>query len=218
MNLYRLAAFDLDGTILNTLDDLAAATNHVLSEGGFPSRSVEEVRCFVGNGIHKLIERAVPEECPEAVTEQLYRDFLSYYQEHCFDRTLPYPGIPQALQRLKAEGYLLAVLSNKADPAVKELCGRYFPGIFDFSAGERSGIPKKPAPDALLAAMKELGVSPAETVYIGDSDVDIDTAKNAGVPCISVCWGFRSLPFLLEHGASATVGTPDELLKRLLTL
>lgn len=218
MNAYRLAAFDLDGTILNTLDDLAAATNHVLSENGLPLRSTEEVRSFVGNGIRKLIERAVPEGSPESLTEQLYREFLPYYQAHCFDRTLPYPGIPEALQKLKEEGYLLAVLSNKADPAVQELCDRYFPALFDFSAGERPGVPKKPAPDALLSAIRELGVAPGETVYIGDSDVDIATAKNAGVPCISVYWGFRSLSFLKEHGAGATVGTPEELLKRLLAL
>lgn len=212
----QAAIFDMDGTILDTLEDLHESVNVSLERFGFPPRTLEEVRSFVGNGAARLIERAVPPGT-DADTIQAVLDFYRpYYEAHARGRTKPYPGIPEALSALRAAGVRLAVVSNKPDPATKQLAAHYFPGAFDAVIGARDGFAVKPAPDALFAAMELLGVSPEAAVYIGDSDVDIATAHNAGTACLSVAWGFRSEAFLREHGASVLLRRPEELLSAIL--
>lgn len=198
---YTTIIFDLDGTLLNTLADLAAATNHALAEHKLPQRTTDEVRRFVGNGIRKLIERAVPADTPAKLHEEVFASFNRYYKQHCADSTRPYEGVPQLLQQLRAAGCRTAIVSNKADYGVQTLAKQYFDGQLDAACGERAGIAKKPAPDMLLAIMRQLKAEPASTIYIGDSDTDLDTARNAGVPCIGACWGFRGRAFLEAHGA-----------------
>mgnify|MGYP002679564466 FL=1 len=198
---YTTIIFDLDGTLLNTLADLAAATNHALTEHKLPQRTTDEVRRFVGNGIHKLIERAVPADTPAELQEAVFASFNRYYKEHCADSTRPYEGVPQLLQQLRTAGCRTAIVSNKADYGVQALAKQYFDGQLDAACGERAGIAKKPAPDMLLAIMRQLKAEPASTIYIGDSDTDLDTARNAGVACIGACWGFRGRAFLEAHGA-----------------
>jgi len=175
--------FDLDGTLLNTLEDLHDAVNHTLRTLGYPRRSLEEVRRFVGNGARRLMEQAVPEG---ADAEEAFMVFKSYYDTHCQIKTAPYEGIPQALKILAAR-YPLAIVSNKPDSAVKTLCADYFPGIY--ARGESADCPRKPAPDMVYKAMADIGVE--RCIYVGDSEVDVLTARNAGVPCLSVLWGFR---------------------------
>ncbi len=201
---YSAAIFDLDGTLLDTLDDLAAATNATLAAYGFPVRTREEVRLFVGNGVEKLMERALPDGS-SADFGALLADFKSRYAACCEDRTRPYPGIPALLAALRDAGIPVAVVSNKFDAAVKALSAAYFGDLIPVAVGERDGVRKKPAPDTVFEALRLLGVPADGTpspVYIGDSDVDIATAAAAGLPCISVTWGFRSRPFLTSHGAS----------------
>lgn len=211
--MYKLYIFDLDGTILNTLEDLAASTNAALQKHGFAERGIDEVRRFVGNGIGKLIERAVPEGTDAEVTAQVLEDFKAHYGEHCADRTRPYDGVIQVIESLRVWGVMTAVVSNKADFAVQELCRDYFPGLFDFVVGERENIRRKPCPDSANEVLRTLGVDKTEALYIGDSDVDIETAKNAGLDCVSVSWGFRDTDFLLAHGASVIIDQPNELLR-----
>lgn len=213
---YTTIIFDLDGTLLNTLADLAAATNHALTEHKLPQRTTDEVRRFVGNGIHKLIERAVPADTPAELQEAVFASFNRYYKEHCADSTRPYEGVPQLLQQLRTAGCRTAIVSNKADYGVQALAKQYFDGQLDAACGERAGIAKKPAPDMLLAIMRQLKAEPASTIYIGDSDTDLDTARNAGVACIGACWGFRGRAFLEAHGAkllAENVGDIWELIK-----
>ena len=198
---YTTIIFDLDGTLLNTLADLAAATNYALAEHKLPQRTTDEVRLFVGNGIRKLIERAVPTDTPAELQEAVFASFNKYYKQHCADSTCPYDGVPQLLQQLRAAGCRTAIVSNKADYGVQALAKQYFDGQLDAACGERAGIAKKPAPDMLLAIMQQLNAKPASTIYIGDSDTDIATASNAGVACIGACWGFRGRAFLEAHGA-----------------
>lgn len=208
---YKLAIFDLDGTILNTLDDLADATNYALREHGCPERTVEEVRRFVGNGIRKLMERAVPEGLEEEEIDRVHQTFSVYYQQHCADKTRPYEGILPLLQHLRAAGCLTAVVSNKADEAVQPLCQHYYEGLFDFAVGERPGIGRKPAPDAVLEVLRRLQVDAAHAVYIGDSEVDIQTAANAGLDSIIVTWGFRDRAYLESQGGRRFVDRPEEI-------
>lgn len=208
---YRLIIFDLDGTILETLEDLADSTNAALKVNGFPQRSIDEVRSFVGNGIGKLIERAVPQGTDEQVTARVLEDFKAYYAIHCMDKTKPYDGIIDLLGKLRAQGCLTAVISNKADFAVQTLINKYFPGMFDLVAGEKAGIPRKPDPTGVFDVMRRLGVERKDTAYVGDSDVDIATAKNAGLDALIVSWGFRDRAFLIEHGAGHMAATPNEL-------
>ena len=213
---YTTIIFDLDGTLLNTLADLAAATNHALTEHKLPQRTTDEVRRFVGNGIHKLIERAVPAYTPAELQEAVFASFNRYYKEHCADSTRPYEGVPQLLQQLRTAGCRTAIVSNKADYGVQALAKQYFDGQLDAACGERAGIAKKPAPDMLLAIMQQLKAEPKSTIYIGDSDTDIATASNAGVDCIGACWGFRGRAFLEAHGAkllAENVGDIWELIK-----
>lgn len=208
---YKLVIFDLDGTVLNTLDDLADSVNHALTAHAFPPRTVDEVRAFVGNGIRKLISCAVPQGTDEKSVEAVFSEFVAYYGEHCALKTCPYPGITALLRDLRADGYLLAVLSNKADFAVSALCEQYFPGAFDSVAGEKQGIPRKPDPAGVHAMLAQLGVSAEDAVYIGDSDVDVLTAANSGLDCICVDWGFRSREQLEQAGAAVTVSDTDAL-------
>ncbi len=211
--MYETVIFDLDGTLLDTLDDLTDATNAALTKVGLKSRTRDEVRCFVGNGIAKLIERAVGED-GKALHAEALAEFKRYYAAHCADKTAPYEGILSLLQTLQLQGVKTAVVSNKADFAVKSLAVTYFDGLLLAAVGENeeAGIRKKPAPDSLLAVMEQLSANPQTTVYVGDSEVDIQTAKNAGVECICVTWGFREKEFLMQEGGRLFVDTPVEIL------
>lgn len=208
---YQLAIFDLDGTVLDTLQDLADSLNYALKSQNMPPRTIDEVCRFVGNGMGLLIQRGVPAGTDPKAEARVLECFHAHYKEHCFDATRPYTGIPELLSTLRRKAVLTAVVSNKADYGVQELCARYFPGLFDLAVGERTGVRKKPCPDSVLEVLNALSVDRQNAVYIGDSDVDIDTAKNAGMDCISVDWGFRSREFLLAHGASRIVSAPEEL-------
>ncbi len=205
--------FDLDGTLLNTLNDLAASTNYALRWAGMAEHSVDDVRRFVGNGVKKLMERAIPDGLDNPKFDETYATFRKHYLEHSLDTTKPYSGIPEVLAELKRRGKKLAIVSNKFYAATQELARHFFPETIEVAIGERENIRKKPAPDTVLEAMRQLGVGKEGTVYIGDSDVDIDTARNVGVPCISVLWGFRDREFLIEHGATHLISKPEELLK-----
>ena len=218
MPAYQTAVFDLDGTLLNTLEDLHLSTNAALAAHGMPPHSLDDVRRFVGNGIRKLIERAVPVGTTAAEQEAVYQDFCAHYAAHCEDHTGPYPGVPELLAHLRAAGVRLAVVSNKGvsnkgDFAVQELVARQFPGAFDAVLGENeaAGIHKKPAPDMVEAALARMGATHDGLVYIGDSEVDVQTAANVGCPCISCTWGFRGVDDLLAAGATTLVDTPAEL-------
>lgn len=210
--MYKLAVFDMDGTILDTLEDLKDSVNYALSECGYPQRTYDEVRRFVGNGIRKLIERAVPEGVSVSDIDRVHEVFTGHYKVHCADKTKAYDGIKPLLEQLRANGVKTAVVSNKADYGVQELCKEYFDGLFDYAVGEREGIRRKPAPDSVNEALMVLGIPKSEAVYIGDSDVDYETAVNAGLPCISVLWGFRDEEFLRSKGASLFVREPSEIL------
>ncbi len=189
---YAAVVFDLDGTLLNTAEDLRGAVNHTMSAFGCPPRTVEEVRLFAGNGIRKLVERSLPEAKRTADTvERAYRTFCDYYALHTAEKTVPYPGVPALLSLLSGGGLRLAVVSNKAEFAVRSLCEKFFPGVFSAVVGAREGSPKKPDPSGVLAALEKLGVEPCGGLYVGDSDVDGETAKNAGMDCVLVSWGFR---------------------------
>lgn len=202
--------FDLDGTLLDTLEDLKNATNFALRQCGMPERTLGEIRRFVGNGVRNLMIRAVPqgEENPEF--EHAFAVFKEYYGEHCNDATRAYDGIPELLRELKNGGYVMAIVSNKIDSAVQDLNHRYFPQV-DIAIGDRENLKRKPEPDSVLLALEKLGRTREEAVYIGDSDVDLATAKNAGLPCISVLWGFRDREFLVECGATIFVERPIEI-------
>lgn len=208
---YKLAIFDMDGTILNTIDDLAASLNYVLEKSGFPARTMDEVISFIGDGLRKLIERGVPEGTDSETVDKVLADFKEYYAVHCADKTAPYDGIIGLLENLRRNGCLTAVVSNKADDAVQELCRKYFDGLFDYAVGERSGILRKPAPDSVNEVLEKLNVSRENAVYIGDSDVDIKTAENAGMDSIIVEWGFRERDFLLKKGAKTIVSAAEEI-------
>ena len=195
--------FDLDGTLLDTLADLHDAVNYALAALGYPARTVEEVRQFVGNGAGQLMARAVPAGVDPAPALALFRE---YYGENCRQKTGPYPGIPEALREL-GQKYPLAIVSNKPDTAVKALCAEFFPGIY--ALGESPRCPRKPAPDMVYAAMEALDVT--DCVYVGDSEVDVATAKNAAVPCLSVLWGFRDLETLENAGAQYFCHRPREI-------
>lgn len=222
--MYKLAVFDLDGTILNTLDDLAGSVNYCMKKFNMPERTIDEVRRFVGNGIRKLIERAVPSGTPESLIKEVHEVFNQHYKLHCKDKTKPYDGIEELITSLNSKGIKSAVVSNKADFAVKILCEDFFSGLFIDAVGEKEseGVRKKPAPDSVNKVIENFKknfnseITKKDIVYIGDSDVDIQTAKNAEVDCISVDWGFRDDNFLIKNGASKIVSTPKELEKAIL--
>ena len=213
MKKYETVVFDLDGTLLNTLEDLADATNYALRTMQMPERTIGEVRAFVGNGVRRLMELSVPGGFDNPKFEETFAVFKKYYGEHCNDKTRAYDGVVPVLRKLKEKGYALAIVSNKIDFAVKELNDLYFKGIVPVAIGEKEDIRRKPAPDTVFEALKELGKTKEEAVYVGDSDVDIKTAKNAGMPCISVLWGFRDKEFLAEHGAEYYAETADDVLR-----
>lgn len=210
---YKLAIFDLDGTILNTIEDLADSLNYALAEAGLPARTLPQVMSFVGNGIRKLIERGCPEGSKEETVSHVHQIFTAYYKDHCMDKTCPYEGVLDLLDELRDEGLTLAVLSNKADYATQVLIKEMFPGRFQLIAGEKEaqGIRKKPAPDAINIMLDELGLKPEEAVYIGDSEVDIQTAANAKMDCISVLWGFRDEQLLRSLGQKTFAHNMEEL-------
>ncbi len=216
MERFDTVIFDLDGTLLNTLEDLMDAVNYALALYGLPRRTLDEVRRFVGNGVKLLVERSVPGGAGHPEFDRVFDAFRSYYSVHCNDKTAAYSGVLELLHRLKERGYALAIVSNKLDSAVKELNKIYFNGIVDVAVGEREGVLRKPAPDMVNAALRELGREKGSAVYVGDSEVDVLTARNAGLSCISVLWGFRDRKFLEEKGASVFVNDPAEIEKLLL--
>jgi len=205
--------FDLDGTLLNTLGDLRAATNHALEVRGLPPHSMEEIRQFIGNGIRLLICRAMPEGTPEAEIDAALDDFKAYYAAHIHDRTVPYDGIPQLLTALRKRGIQVAVLSNKIDSASQQLIEYFFPGKTDVVFGEHVGVPRKPDPTSCRMVMQQLGVQPEQVLYVGDSGTDMQTAKNAGLYAVGVTWGFRSKEVLLKYGADVLVHRPEQILQ-----
>ncbi len=204
----KAAIFDLDGTLLDTLYDLADSANHALGICGYPLRSRMEIRAFVGNGVKKLIDRCLPDENEEKRSRVL-EIFKEHYRGNMTNKTAPYPGIMEALTKLREAGYSLAIVSNKFDAAVKSLSKLYFDGVIDVAIGESDTVRKKPAPDSVFKAMELLGTSPEESVYIGDSDVDVETAHNAGLRCIGVTWGFRDRDILEEAGADIIAENAD---------
>ena len=207
--------FDLDGTLLNTLYDLTDSVNWALEKYGQPIRSLEEIRAFVGNGLRNLMLQAVPNGDENPVFEDLFVFFREYYKSHCNIKTAPYEGVLELMKELKGRGVKMAIVSNKIDAGVKELNEIHFKEYIDIAIGEREGISRKPAPDSVNEALRLLGVDKEHAVYVGDSDVDIQTAKNAEVRCISVSWGFRDEIFLMEHGAGIMIDRPLELLEYL---
>lgn len=213
---YKAAIFDMDGTILNTLQDLQNATNYALREHNFPERTYEEVRNFVGNGVQKLIERALPEGSGYETVQSVLASFKTYYKVHSTDTTAPYEGIPEAIKKLREAGIKTAVVSNKPDFGVQDLVKDFFPNLFDAALGEKAGIAKKPAPDMVNSALDSLAVSKADSVYIGDSDVDFMTAKNSGLSFIGCSWGFKGRSFLEKLGAGTIVDNAEQLVQEIL--
>lgn len=212
MRQYSTYIFDLDGTLLYTLDDLASSVNHAMREFGFPEHSIEDVRKMVGNGIKKLIERAIPSGKDNPQYDKVYSVFIEHYLKHSLDTTRPYDGIIEMLGSLKKQGKKMAVVSNKYYKATEELCRHFFNDYISVAIGESENIRKKPAPDSVLEAIRRLGADKEDCVYVGDSEVDVETARNSGLPCISVLWGFREKDFLLKHGAETFIERPDEIL------
>lgn len=214
---YDTVIFDLDGTLLDTLDDLTDSVNAVLAQHQMEPYKREQIRSFVGNGIRRLMLKAVPggEQNPEF--EQIFEEFREYYSIHCMDKTDVYPGIKELLEQLSEEGYRLAIVSNKADFAVKKLRDRYFKESIHVAIGEREHVRRKPFPDTVYQALEELGTQCSRAVYIGDSEVDIQTAANAGIDAVIVYWGFRDRTFLIEQGAQeeSMAADADELRERL---
>lgn len=211
-----MVIFDLDGTLLDTLDDLCNSVNYSLRTNNFPERSLAEVRTFVGNGIRLLIERSVPEGTSKELIDKTFECFKTYYAVHCNDKTKTYPGVMDMLKELKKNGYKIAVLSNKAQYAVTKLCDIYFNNLLDDAVGARENVAKKPSPDALYICAENNNINLNNVIYVGDSDVDVATANNAGVKGIAVTWGFRSRELLIKCGAENFADNTDELLQILL--
>ena len=220
--MFNVYVFDLDGTLLDTLQDLANSVNYALRQHGMPEHSIDDIRRFVGNGVRLLMERAVPDGARNPQFEAAFATFRQYYMQHSLDTTRPYDGIPELIHELKNRGCQMAVVSNKMMAATQELVHHFFPDIpVAIGEHEAAGIRKKPAPDTVYEALRQLGIihhpssiihHPSDIVYIGDSDVDIATARNSGLPCISVLWGFRSRDFLLAHGATTFAEHPFDIL------
>ncbi len=213
MGTYKAVLFDLDGTLINTLEDLAAASNHALAAYGYPPRPVEDFKLLAGNGVAVMLERAMPEgeRTPRRIAA-LKEKFLEYYGLHYADKTAPYAGVPELLRTLKVKGYKRAVVTNKVEEMAKVILNKLYPNCFDLILGQREGVPTKPDPTLAHMAMKELGVSPEECVFMGDSGVDIQTAVNSGALPVGVLWGFREEPELLRNGAKRLIGRAEELL------
>ena len=208
---YKLVVFDMDGTILNTLSDLLTAVNYAMEKSNYPQLSYNTLKGYVGNGILKMLSRAVPEGVTDL--DKVYADFTEYYTEHCSDTTAPYDGIVEVISKIKQMGYKTAVVSNKDDYGVKALCKQFFNGLFDVEIGVREGYDKKPSPDLVNIAFKELGVNCEQAVYVGDSDVDYLTAKNSKTDFIGVEWGFRDRQVLEGLGAKVIATLPEDILR-----
>lgn len=208
----KAVVFDLDGTLLNTLGDLAASVNHALESFGFPKRSIDEVRSFIGNGVVMLVHRSVPLKTEKQVEEACFRCFREHYLEHMEDTTAPYDGVNELISELSRRGIRTAVVSNKLDKAVKELCKKHFP-LLDCAFGVDDESERKPSPKNVFKALNALGADAKDAVYVGDSEVDVQTAKNAGLDMIGVTWGYRTKEQLLFSGAPLTVNDTKELLK-----
>jgi len=209
----KAVLFDLDGTILDTIGDLTDSLNHVLEQFSMKTYSETQTMRMVGNGLRKLIERAVPEDTSAEQTEEMYNCLLEYYGRNCRIKTRPYPGITEMLQAIKMRGIRTAVISNKADSAVKTLAQDLFEGCFDFALGATDEIPLKPDRAMIDIVLGQLSLKTEEAIYVGDSQVDIETARNAGMECISVTWGFRTRADLIEAGAKVLAESPKEILK-----
>lgn len=212
----KAVVFDMDGTILNTLEDLKDSVNAIMKQYDFPEHTLGEIRSYVGNGSHKLIERSVPAGTDADTIERVHDAYVPYYQAHCAIKTRPYDGIVELLQRLRAAGIRTAVVSNKGDGAVKDLCKLHFPGLFDAEIGAREGLAVKPARDLVDIALKELDVPRDEVIYVGDSEVDFQTAQNSELKSINVLWGFRDKDFLESKGVTEFAETAEELEKKIL--
>lgn len=212
----RTMIFDLDGTLMDTLEDLYLSVNAALGICGFPPKAREEVRQSVGNGVRNLMRRSVPEGESNPRFEDCFLAFRKHYAMHLNDHTRPYEGIMELLKELSMQGCLLAIVSNKSDDAVKELNRRVFGSLIPVAIGESEGVRRKPEPDTVYKAIRELGVNREDCIYVGDSEVDLQTAKNCGIPCISVSWGFRDREVLEGLGAKTIVDTTEELLDVLL--
>lgn len=214
MNKIDTVVFDLDGTLLNTLEDLADSVNYAMKQHGLPEHTIEEVRAYVGNGVAKLIERSIPQGIDNPHYEQILDTFKKHYALHCEDKTRPYEGIMELLAQLKQQNFRMAIVSNKFDGAVKKLNERYFGQYISVAIGESATVQKKPAPDTVYQALAELAADVSRAVYVGDSEVDRQTAANVPMTCVSVTWGFRTRKQLLEAGASDAymIKTPQELL------
>lgn len=208
---YKAAIFDLDGTLLNSIADLKDSVNYALAECGLPQRSMDEVRAFLGNGMLRLMRLSLPDGAGEDVAQRAIELFKRHYADHCMDQTRPYDGIGQALDKLKERGVEVAIVSNKPDFAVSKIAERFFSRWSSLSVGEREGIRRKPYPDSIFSAMKQMGTAVDNSVYVGDSEVDIEAAHNAGLPCISVTWGFRDPAFLIKSGATILCHSPKEM-------
>lgn len=211
----KIFIFDMDGTLLNTLEDLMISTNYALSQFNYPSHTIEEIRFFVGNGVAKLIERAIPNGLNNPNYEKCLEIFKEHYAKNMYNHTSAYDGIPEMLEDIKNKGIKTAVVSNKFDLAVKELSKKYFGNLIDIAIGEneKAGVKKKPAPDTVFEVLNLMNLKSEDAIYIGDSDVDIMTAKNSNMPCISVTWGFRDREFLIKNNATIIVDTPKEILQ-----
>ena len=213
---YKAVLFDMDGTVLDTLGDLAAAVNHTLREFSMPERSIAEVAAALGNGAAYLIAHTVPAGTPKELTDKVLAAYAPYYDAHCDILTGPYDGIVPLMQKLRERGVKLAVISNKQDTAVKPLAEKYFPGRLEIAVGESAEVRRKPNPDAVLAALCHIGVEREDAIYVGDTEVDLQTARNAGMECASVDWGFRTREQLVEIGAEHIFDTVQELEEYLL--
>lgn len=211
--MYKAVLFDMDGTVLDTVGDLRDAINVSLEKFGFPTRTEEEVKSFLGKGPAHFVGCAVPDGIDEAIRQQVLAFYEPYYNSHCQIKTAPYPGIMALLVALKQRGIKLAVISNKQEPAVKALARQHFTGLLELAVGTNAQIHRKPDPSAVLAAMEQLGVAKNETLYVGDMDVDLDTARNAGIDCVCVAWGFLGRKKLEALGAEHIVDSAEELLE-----
>lgn len=209
---YEVVIFDLDGTILNTLDDLSDSCNYILAKNNFPTHTKDEIRMFVGNGIPKLIERALPQESNKETQEKILNEFRKYYEQHSQDKTKPYDGIQNIFSKLHNLGIKVAVNTNKSEDIAKIICDKYFPGAIDYIAGGKKDVPHKPDPSGVYTILKELNIKNKAALYVGDSDVDYMTGINSGIDVVNVSWGFRSNEFLREHGSKIIFEDTEKLL------
>lgn len=214
---YNTVIYDLDGTLLYTLEDLKNSVNHALDLYGYPHRTLDEIRMFIGNGVAVLMKRSAPENCPKEQIDKMLEIFRPHYLEHMYDTTGPYDGVIKMMTEIHNAGIKSAIVSNKLDDAVKQLDNMFFKGLTEIAIGAPSNA-KKPDPTSVLICINDLGSSVSDSVYIGDTDIDIQTAHNAGLKCIGVSWGFRGKKFLEEHNCDYIIDTPDELLPLLKSL